>query len=437
MPSAVLGALVYVCQKHRRQVADFVRWAERPQHPGECFHALRVPDLTAAMATKRNLDLAHAVITGELSAPRGWVRGGLPARVEAAGRSAQGDRGGAARDHRARAGPARGARAPDAEPDWTVTREIREFACGLPARAARCAVFGMILNGADEPQGSVGDRRRVLRRGRWRDPWNAHLQRELQGQANLADRAQRVVGAVASGAGWRDRYRDPRVQLLRRVPRARGVRRHAPSMELAAGIVDEASYGIETVKKIRDRAADWARVVGEERLWISPSCGFGRHPARSRQVLNAKMEHMVEAARRSERRRGPDSAASANSARGFGAAARAACNERSHGAGPARALKESSPDEVAGSPYADRRQLDHGRRSGSVVLLSEGATRAARKRCPSRLLRAKSGSVDGRIRPGESAQLREKRSQRAAERPGCCSPDARCRLRSGPGGLRA
>ncbi len=30
---------------------------------------------------------------------------------------------------------------------------------------------------------------------------------------------------------------------------------------------------------------------------------------------------------------------------------------------------------------------------------------AARKRCPSRLLRAKSGSVDGRIRPGESVQF--------------------------------
>jgi methionine synthase II (cobalamin-independent) len=68
------------------------------------------------------------------------------------------------------------------------------------------------------------------------------------------------------------------------------------SIELAAGIVDEASYGIETVKKVRDRAADWARVVGEERLWISPSCGFGRHPARSRPVLQAKMEHMMEAA---------------------------------------------------------------------------------------------------------------------------------------------
>ena len=38
------------------------------------------------------------------------------------------------------------------------------------------------------------------------------------------------------------------------------------------------------------------RVVGEERLWISPSCGFGRHPARDLPVLRAKMENMVEAA---------------------------------------------------------------------------------------------------------------------------------------------
>jgi methionine synthase II (cobalamin-independent) len=68
------------------------------------------------------------------------------------------------------------------------------------------------------------------------------------------------------------------------------------SIQLAAGIVDEASYGIETVKKVRDRAADWARVVGEERLWISPSCGFGRHPARTRPVLREKLEHMMEAA---------------------------------------------------------------------------------------------------------------------------------------------
>jgi len=69
------------------------------------------------------------------------------------------------------------------------------------------------------------------------------------------------------------------------------------SMELAAGIVDEANYWVEPVEKIRSRAADWARVVGEERLWISPSCGFGRHPARDTPVLRAKVEHMVEAAR--------------------------------------------------------------------------------------------------------------------------------------------
>jgi 5-methyltetrahydropteroyltriglutamate--homocysteine methyltransferase len=68
------------------------------------------------------------------------------------------------------------------------------------------------------------------------------------------------------------------------------------SMQLAAGIVDEANYWVEPVSKIRSRAADWARVVGEERLWLSPSCGFGRHPGRDTPVLRAKLENMVEAA---------------------------------------------------------------------------------------------------------------------------------------------
>ena len=68
------------------------------------------------------------------------------------------------------------------------------------------------------------------------------------------------------------------------------------SMALAAGIVDEANYWVEPVGKIRERAADWARVVGEERLWLSPSCGFGRHPGRDMPVLEAKMANMVEAA---------------------------------------------------------------------------------------------------------------------------------------------
>jgi methionine synthase II (cobalamin-independent) len=74
-------------------------------------------------------------------------------------------------------------------------------------------------------------------------------------------------------------------------------KRMPKSMQLAAGIVDEGSYWIESVKKIRERIADWARVVGEERLWVSPSCGFGRHPARDIPVLRAKVENMVEAAR--------------------------------------------------------------------------------------------------------------------------------------------
>jgi methionine synthase II (cobalamin-independent) len=69
------------------------------------------------------------------------------------------------------------------------------------------------------------------------------------------------------------------------------------SMELAAGIVDEANYWVEPVAKIRARAADWARVVGKERLWLTPSCGFGRHPGRDRPVLRAKVANLVEAAR--------------------------------------------------------------------------------------------------------------------------------------------
>jgi 5-methyltetrahydropteroyltriglutamate--homocysteine methyltransferase len=70
------------------------------------------------------------------------------------------------------------------------------------------------------------------------------------------------------------------------------------NMQLAAGIVDEANYWIESVKKIKERAADWSRIVGEERFWLAPSCGFGRHSARDgdREVLHAKMTNLAEAA---------------------------------------------------------------------------------------------------------------------------------------------
>ena len=50
-------------------------------------------------------------------------------------------------------------------------------------------------------------------------------------------------------------------------------KRMPKNMQLAAGIVDEGSYWIEPVKKIRERIADWARVVGEERF------GFRRRAA--------------------------------------------------------------------------------------------------------------------------------------------------------------
>jgi len=68
------------------------------------------------------------------------------------------------------------------------------------------------------------------------------------------------------------------------------------SIEIAAGIVDEGCYYVEPVSKIRERAADWARVLGEERLWLAPSCGFGRHTARDVAVLRQKLENMVAAA---------------------------------------------------------------------------------------------------------------------------------------------
>jgi methionine synthase II (cobalamin-independent) len=70
------------------------------------------------------------------------------------------------------------------------------------------------------------------------------------------------------------------------------------SIELAAGIVDEANYWPMPVDKIVERAADWARVVGEERLWLAPSCGFGRHSHHDwdRELLREKVANLNEAA---------------------------------------------------------------------------------------------------------------------------------------------
>jgi 5-methyltetrahydropteroyltriglutamate--homocysteine methyltransferase len=76
-------------------------------------------------------------------------------------------------------------------------------------------------------------------------------------------------------------------ECLRALPRG---------IDLAAGILSESSYRVEPVAKLESRAADFARVVGEERLWLAPSCGFGRHPVRNVPVLHQKMENLAEAA---------------------------------------------------------------------------------------------------------------------------------------------
>jgi methionine synthase II (cobalamin-independent) len=105
-------------------------------------------------------------------------------------------------------------------------------------------------------------------------PWADMLQR-LDGVVDVAHLALQYFNR------WLER------DLFRALPQ---------SIELAAGIVDEACYWVEPVDKIRDRARDWAGVVGEDRLWLSLSCGFGRHPSRSIPVLREKVQNMVEAA---------------------------------------------------------------------------------------------------------------------------------------------
>jgi 5-methyltetrahydropteroyltriglutamate--homocysteine methyltransferase len=244
-------------------------------------------------------DLAHAVIRGELSAPDGL---------------------GYARNYRRESALDGGVRkatvvgpleiavhAQDQRDELMrqmdtligiVNREMRELAAaGCPHVQLDVPIFGVLLNAgqmtADQAaditarcfEGVEGVTRGVhICNGNFKGrpmspsvrnaPWVAILQR-LDGVVDVANLECSYFAEYLERDAWAE------------LP---------ASIELAAGIVDEASYGIETVKKIRDRAADWARVVGEERLWISPSCGFGRHPARTRPVLRAKVEHMMEAA---------------------------------------------------------------------------------------------------------------------------------------------
>jgi methionine synthase II (cobalamin-independent) len=102
---------------------------------------------------------------------------------------------------------------------------------------------------------------------------------------DVLERLDGVIDVAHLALQYFNRYLER--ELFARVPK---------SIEIAAGIVDEGCYYVEPVGKIRERAADWARVIGEERLWLAPSCGFGRHPARDVPVLRQKLENMVEAA---------------------------------------------------------------------------------------------------------------------------------------------
>jgi 5-methyltetrahydropteroyltriglutamate--homocysteine methyltransferase len=102
---------------------------------------------------------------------------------------------------------------------------------------------------------------------------------------NILERLDGVINVANVAVHYFNRWLER--QAWARVPQ---------SIEIAAGIVDEGCYYVEPVAKIRDRAADWAQVLGEERLWIGPSCGFGRHTSREIPVLRQKLENLKEAA---------------------------------------------------------------------------------------------------------------------------------------------
>lgn len=79
---------------------------------------------------------------------------------------------------------------------------------------------------------------------------------------------------------WADRA------CLRDIPKA---------LEVIAGIVD-VKTPVETTDEIADHIHEVLRLVEPERLWIAPSCGFGRR--RTTDVAIGKLSRMVEAAKR-------------------------------------------------------------------------------------------------------------------------------------------
>jgi 5-methyltetrahydropteroyltriglutamate--homocysteine methyltransferase len=65
-------------------------------------------------------------------------------------------------------------------------------------------------------------------------------------------------------------------------------------LEVIAGVVD-VKTPVETTDEIADHIREVLRFVEPERLWIAPSCGFGR---RTTDIAIGKLSRMVEAARR-------------------------------------------------------------------------------------------------------------------------------------------
>jgi 5-methyltetrahydropteroyltriglutamate--homocysteine methyltransferase len=66
-------------------------------------------------------------------------------------------------------------------------------------------------------------------------------------------------------------------------------------LEVIAGVVD-VKTPVETTDEIADRVREVLRFVEPERLWIAPSCGFGRR--RTTDIAIGKLSRMVEAAKR-------------------------------------------------------------------------------------------------------------------------------------------
>jgi methionine synthase II (cobalamin-independent) len=65
-------------------------------------------------------------------------------------------------------------------------------------------------------------------------------------------------------------------------------------MEVIAGVVD-VKGPVETTESIEEHLKELLHFVDPERLWIAPSCGFGR---RTTEIAIGKLSRMVEAANR-------------------------------------------------------------------------------------------------------------------------------------------